>query len=1145
MPSTGTRNLLCLLIDFSDFPHLVSEQDIDTALFGEGQPEDLYRGLHKFYSDSSNGLLNITGDVYGWYRAPHPRSYYCNDVNPIDNETAYMIRKELIEFALDEAFIDGANFTDYDIDGDGEIEEFIVIWSGWQGNWVSFWWAIHPSPWGTWRAESAGFFFAAYSWLDEVEWSYLDPPPANPMFESWSVIHETGHSLGLPDYYDYDGSIGPDGGVGYLDVMDYYGDHNAFSKYILGWIIPQIITTDNLYKYNLGRTVDTSDAVVLKPSYSSNPYSEYFVIEHRRAAGYDEFPTYYGDGLMIWHANASQTAGVFDYDNAYTDLKLLRLVQADGLEEIESSDYSSGDPGDFWTAGMMFGPDTIPNSYFYDGETYGGFCWVNADNVSTINLDCVCHNNLTGIVVNPQGIPMAGISIAMSGVSSDEQTTGVDGAFAWIGAMGGTYTITPGLADFAFTPPSSSFTISDGNVDLLFVGERIDMPKFTGFSGLNDGGVFGAVVGVALAELNVAVLNPENIEQLTYTLDISPLGTGPEDPDPVSSSSPGGGFPAAFDLSHLAGRNYKLQLSGVGTNSGSPDSVSKAVALYLFNALGDTNADGEIDGLDLQFLYAHLGELEGTDGFEPFCDSDLSGTITEADASAIGYYWTGQYAPTHSASGYVESALGDPLVGVTMSFTGSVVPVLTNSRGYWSQIGIPDGTYTVSASLSGWDFLPADRSFTIAGGNETVPDFIGTEQIVYYTASGHVEDSGGGALQGVTMSFTGGLASVTTDSDGDWARDGILDGVFTVTPSLSGWTFSPPEASFTVSGDNETVPDFIGTEEPVYDETEDNDDLGQADLISDVSFTGWTGNIGPGGYDGDTEDLTTFTISSGFDIEIDLLIANGSTDLDVELLNSSGDFIAGSYGTTQQEEVTEANLPSGTYYIRIFRWSGNDGTSDYTLDVAYAAGTSDMAYGYVVDSLDWGIEGVTMSFTGGLTSVTTNSIGYWARDGIPDGTYTVTPSLSSWTFDPTDRTFTVSGGNEAVPDFIGTYEAIYDETENNDNLGQADLIPSTSFVGWTGNIGPGGYDGDTEDITTFTKSSSFNIEIDLWIANGITDLDLELLDWAGGFIAGSYNVTQHEEITVTGLPSGTYYISVYRYFASSGTSDYALDVDYY
>lgn len=61
--------------------------------------------------------------------------------------------------------------------------------------------------------------------------------------DAHTYIHETGHILGLEDYYSYANSKeNPEYPVGGLDMMDYnIGDHMAFSKYLLNWISPKEI----------------------------------------------------------------------------------------------------------------------------------------------------------------------------------------------------------------------------------------------------------------------------------------------------------------------------------------------------------------------------------------------------------------------------------------------------------------------------------------------------------------------------------------------------------------------------------------------------------------------------------------------------------------------------------------------------------------------------------------------------------------------------------------------------------------------------------------------------------------------------------------------------------------------------------------
>ena len=56
-----------------------------------------------------------------------------------------------------------------------------------------------------------------------------------------------------------------------------------------------------------------------------------------------------------------------------------------------------------------------------------------------------------------------------------------------------------------------------------------------------------------------------------------------------------------------------------------------------------------------------------------------------------------------------------------------------------------------------------------------------------------------------------------------------------------------------------------------------------------------------------------------------------------------------------------------------------------------------------------GINGVNVS--NGSTSTTTSSTGAYTLSGVANGTYTLTPSLSGYTFSPVNRSVTVSSAN--------------------------------------------------------------------------------------------------------------------------------------
>ncbi len=355
MPTTGNVKVFALLIDFSDQPAKSTPGFVHSNLFGSGNAANAPReSLTNYYSRASYGQLDLSGGTtLGWYRPGGSR-------DTIEQTTP--ARDSLIAEAISHFDAQGHDFSQYDNNGDGVIDYFVVIWTGPNNGWGNFWWG-YQTRYSNPSFKVDGVSLGKYSWQWE---SRNNDGPFNPR----TVIHETGHALGLPDYYDYDDAIGPRGGVGGLDMMHgNWGDHNCFSKWVLDWLTPTVISSGTK-TVTLGASGTSKDCVVAWPGLDgSTPFTEMFVIQNRFRVGNDlGWPA---DGLLVWHVDATLNGAGnnYAYDNSYTDHKLLRLMEADGLEEIEQG--GAGNAGDFYVAGQVLDSRSMPNSLRYTGPVSG------------------------------------------------------------------------------------------------------------------------------------------------------------------------------------------------------------------------------------------------------------------------------------------------------------------------------------------------------------------------------------------------------------------------------------------------------------------------------------------------------------------------------------------------------------------------------------------------------------------------------------------------------------------------------------------------------------------------------------------------------------------------------------------------------
>ncbi len=161
---------------------------------------------------------------------------------------------------------------------------------------------------------------------------------------------------------------------------------------------------------------------------------------------------------------------------------------------------------------------------------------------------------------------------------------------------------------------------------------------------------------------------------------------------------------------------------------------------------------------------------------------------------------------TYSISGVVSGT-----TGVTINLTGtSTTSVTTDATGAFTITGLASGKYTITPVKTGFHFTPSSAAVTVSGGTVTVPDFTATSNSdPRYTISGTVS---GAVKYPVLVTLSGaGSATTWTDSNGNYTFSNIVNGSYTVTPSMDGYTFAPASAPANVSGANVTVSGFTAT----------------------------------------------------------------------------------------------------------------------------------------------------------------------------------------------------------------------------------------------------------------------------------------------------------------------------------------------
>ncbi len=189
---------------------------------------------------------------------------------------------------------------------------------------------------------------------------------------------------------------------------------------------------------------------------------------------------------------------------------------------------------------------------------------------------------------------------------------------------------------------------------------------------------------------------------------------------------------------------------------------------------------------------------------------------------------------------------------------------------------------------------------------------------------------------------------------------------------------------------------------------------------------------------------------------------NASTDSRVIGYNVYRITSAGVYSklqSTSQTAAIDTNLQSSTQYcylISDYDSSGSESLHSDSVCITTPSSGSSVATTLTISGQvllnGTGLSGVTVFLASAFSiSTTTDSNGNYTFTGAQNGSYTVTPSMTGYTFNPVNRTANVSGANIIVPNFVATAVSSGTVTEFSAGI-TAGASPNSITAGPDGNL---------------------------------------------------------------------------------------------
>lgn len=300
----GQKHFLVVMVEFQDLSFKIASprESFSDMLNKAGYSANGASGSARdYYYENSHGLFEPIFDVFGPVKLSKDMSYYgANDSNDNDKYPEQAVKEAC------EAINDMVDFSDYDLDGDGEVDLVYMIYAGKGeadgGSEDTIW----PHQWELSYAgvnlNLDGKKIDRYACGSELNGSgNLDG--------LGTICHEFGHAMGLPDFYDTDYA---DNGQGrtlleysLMDAGSYNNDGwtppylNMEERILLGWL-----SEDAIMEFP-GNGSYTLESVQNNIGYKipTDMDGEYILLECRSTEGWDQYIP--APGLIAYHVDKS------------------------------------------------------------------------------------------------------------------------------------------------------------------------------------------------------------------------------------------------------------------------------------------------------------------------------------------------------------------------------------------------------------------------------------------------------------------------------------------------------------------------------------------------------------------------------------------------------------------------------------------------------------------------------------------------------------------------------------------------------------------------------------------------------------------------------------------------------------------------